>query len=111
MASEGNRFLGKKVSKKKSPEKETGQESDQQASEIAMSVSGICGQQDDRYAFVQFTQGVKFCEFKFPAVELKVNDGFSEEELVQMRFYVKNHISELKKMAASVDPFHAFKAD
>lgn len=75
--------------------------------EVAMSVSGICGEGDDRYAFVQFSGEGKFCEFKFPKVELKLNNGFSEEELVQMRFYVKNHIPELKQMAASINPFRA----
>ncbi len=79
--------------------------------EVSMSVSGICGNPGHKFAFVRFTDGSKSCEYKFPDVELKMNEGFTDDELVQLKFYVKNHITELKKMAASVDPFHALKKD
>ena len=76
---------------------------------LSMSVSGICGEPGKLFAFVRFEDGKRYCEYRFPDVELRVNDGFSEDELVQLKFYVKNNIPQLKKMAASVDPFHALK--
>ena len=75
--------------------------------ELSMSVSGICGEPGSLFAFVRFEDGTRCCEFKFPEVELSMSDGFSEEELVQLKFYVANHITELKKMAASIDPISA----
>ncbi len=77
--------------------------------ELSMSVSSVCGEPGHMYAFVRFEDKGRYCEYKFPDVELKVNDGFTEDELVQLKFYVKNNILQLKKMAASVDPFHALK--
>ncbi len=79
--------------------------------EVSMSVSGICGEKGHLFAFVRFTDGARNCEYVFPEVELKMNDGFTDDELVQLKFYVKNHLTELKRMAASVDPFHALKSD
>ena len=77
--------------------------------EVSMSVSSVCEEAGERFAFVRFEDRQRYCEFRFPEVALKVNDGFSEEELVQLKFFVKNNIPQLKKLAASVDPFHAIK--
>ena len=77
------------------------------SAELSMSVSGICGEPGNLYAFVRFEDGARSCEYRFPDVELKMSDGFSGEELVQLKFYVKNHITELKKMAAAIDPISA----
>lgn len=75
--------------------------------ELSMSVSGICGEPGKLYAFVRFEDGARYCEYRFPDVVLTVSDGFTEDELVQLKFYVAGHVAELKKMAAAIDPISA----
>ena len=43
--------------------------------------------------------------------EILKNDGFAEIEVQQLERYLKEHLTELKKMAASIDIFSAFKGE
>lgn len=79
------------------------------AGEMTMSVSPICLKDGERYAFVRFADGRKNCEWIIPDVKLSSNDGFSEEEISGLKFYVKNNLTELKRMAAKINLFEVFK--
>ncbi|MDD7326194.1 MAG: hypothetical protein PUG68_00095 [Lachnospiraceae bacterium] len=56
--------------------------------EMKMTVSPICTDKTGKkkYAYVTFTDGEKYAEAKIPVFEIKVNDGFSDEEIAGIRF-------------------------
>lgn len=79
---------------------------------LDMSVSAICrNEQGDKYAFVTFQDGVRTAEGKIPDCEIIKNDGFAEIEVQQLEKYLKENLTDLKKMAASIDIFSAFKGE
>ena len=85
---------------------------DLKAGELNMSVSAVCrNEQGDKYAFVTFNDGVRTAEGKIPDCKIIKNDGFAEIEVKELERYMADHLSELKKMAAGVDIFAAFKGD
>ena len=77
--------------------------------ELNMSVSPICLKKNKKYAFVRFTDAKKSCEFIIPEGKLSKNDGFSEEEISGLKLYVRSNMAQLKKMAAGINLFEAFK--
>lgn len=91
------------VAQKEIPKQEVRQQA------MTMSVSPICVKDGKKYAFVRFTDGGKNCEWTIPEVKLSSNDGFSEEELSGLKFYVKNNMTDLKRMAAQINLFEVFK--
>ena len=85
---------------------------DLKAGELKMTVSSVCrSEQGDKYAFVTFQDGVRTAEGKIPDCKILKNDGFAEIEVQQLERYSKEHLTELKKMAASIDIFSAFKGE
>lgn len=91
------------TAKKEIPKQDMGQQA------MTMSVSPICVKDGEKYAFVRFADGGKACEWTIPEVKLSSNDGFSEEELSGLKFYVKNNMADLKRMAAQINLFEVFK--
>lgn len=85
---------------------------DLKAGELNMSVSAVCrNEHGDKYAFVTFTDGVRTAEGKIPDCKIIKNDGFAEIEVQQLERYLKEHLTDLKKTAASIDIFSAFKGE
>ena len=85
---------------------------DLKAGELNMSVSAVCrNEHGDKYAFVTFADGVRTAEGKIPDCKIIKNDGFAEIEVQQLERYLKEHLTELKKTAASIDIFSAFKGE
>ena len=80
------------------------------AGELNMSVSAVCqNESGKKYAFVTFTDGVRSSEGRIPECKIHKNEGFAEIEIVQLEKYMRDHLQELKKMAAGIDIFSAFK--
>ena len=77
--------------------------------ELKMSVTSVCGNPGSMYAYVRFEDKNRYCEWKFPDIKLEKNEGFNEEELAGLKFYIKNNMTQLKKMAAHINVFEAFK--
>lgn len=79
--------------------------------EMKMTVSPICTDKSgkNKYAYVTFTDGKKYAEAKIPECEITKNDGFSEEELAGLHFYMRTNLTELKKIAAKNNVFEALK--
>ena len=44
-----------------------------------------------------------------PSCEITKNDGFSDEEIAALRFYMKTNLDELKRIAAQINVFEALK--
>ena len=85
---------------------------DLKAGELNMSVSAVCrNEHGDKYAFVTFSDGVRTAEGKIPDCKIIKNDGFAEIEVQQLERYLKEHLTDLKKTAASIDIFSAFKGE
>lgn len=76
--------------------------------EMNMSVSPVCVKDGKQYAFVIFTSGEKQAEGKIPECVLVSNKGFSEEEAALLETYMKRELTNLKKMASSVNVLGAF---
>lgn len=80
--------------------------------ELNMSVSAVCQtEKGEKYAFVTFSDGVRTAEGRIPECKLLRNDGFAVIEVQQLEKYMQEHLPELKKMAAGIDIFSAFKGD
>ena len=76
--------------------------------ELKMSVSPICVKDGKKYAFVSFTDGIRTAEGKIPDCEIINNDGFSEDEVLQLEAYMKQELTQLKRMAAGIDVMKTF---
>ena len=101
---EGKRRTAPQEITKKSNMKERAQSED-----MTMSVSPICVKDGKKYAFVRFADGSKNCEWTIPEARLSSNEGFSEEEISGLKFYIKNNMTDLKRMAAQINLFEVFK--
>ncbi len=84
-------------------------EKDSSETEMTMNVSPICEKNGKKFAFVRFSSGQKNCEWKIPDAVLSENSGFSDEEISGLGLYVKSNMKQLKKMAAQINIFEAFK--
>lgn len=76
---------------------------------LQMLVSPICVKDNERYAYVSFSDGSKSAEGKIPDCIIEKNEGFTEDEVMQLEDYMKANLVELKKMAASTNVFEAMK--
>ncbi len=76
--------------------------------EMTMAVSPVCVKDGKQYAFVSFTEGDKMAEGKIPDCVIVSNKGFSAEETEQLEIYMKRELTNLKKMASSVNVLGAF---
>ena len=77
--------------------------------ELNMSVSAIChDEKGEKYAFVTFSDGVRDAEGRIPECKIINNNGFAVIEIQELEKYMKQHLTELKKMAAGIDIFSAF---
>ena len=77
--------------------------------EIDMSVSAVCKNENgEKYAFVTFSDGVREAEGSIPKCKINRNQGFADIEVQQLEKYMRDNLTDLKKMAAGVDIFSAF---
>ncbi len=78
--------------------------------EIDMSVSPIClAKNGEKYAFVTFSDGVRNAEGKIPDCRIIKNNGFAKIEVAQLEKYMFENLKHLKKMAAGINVFDAFR--
>ena len=78
---------------------------------VDMSVSPICEKDGKKYAYITFTEGKKYAEGKIPECIIEKNEGFSEAEVEALCRYMKAELANLKKMAASINVFDAFRKE
>ena len=77
--------------------------------ELNMSVSAVCqNDKGQKYAFVTFSDGVRDAEGRIPECKILNNNGFAAIEVSELEKYMREHLSELKKMAAGIYIFSAF---
>lgn len=77
--------------------------------ELNMSVSAICqNDKGEKYAFVTFSDGVRDAEGRIPECKIITNNGFAVIEVDQLEKYMRDNLTDLKKMAAGIDIFSAF---
>ena len=70
--------------------------------EVKMSVSPVCTKNDQQYAFVSFSDEKRTAEGKIPECKIISNQGFTEEEIIQLEDYMRRELRTLKKMAAGI---------
>lgn len=76
--------------------------------ELRMSVSPVCRKNDKNVAYVTFEDGKRSAEGEIPLCNIIRNDGFSEEEVLQLEIYMKANLTMLKKTAAGIHLLDAF---
>ncbi len=80
--------------------------------ELTMTVSPICYTKDgEKYAFISFSDGDKSAEGKIPDCKIEKNNGFSEEDVALLEMYMKKELKTLKKTAAGLNVFDAFRKE
>ena len=95
-------------SRSKSPE-ESIESIKQGARELALSVSAICEKNGKKLAYVTFTDGEKKAEGEIPECIIRKNTGFTQEEVEQLQNYMQRELPMLKKTAAGIRLFDAFR--
>lgn len=76
---------------------------------LTMSVSPVCEKDGKKFAYVQFTDGRRTAEGRIPNCEIMNNQGFTEEEVTQLSEYMREHLQELKSMAARLNAFDVIR--
>ncbi len=79
------------------------------ARELTMSVSAICERDGKKLAYVTFTDGNKKAEGEIPECVITVNEGFTDDEVSQLQDYMQRELPMLKKTAAGIRLFDAFR--
>ncbi len=75
---------------------------------LNMSVSQVFRKNGEKYAFVLFSDGAKNAEGKIPHCKIIANSGFEQDEVAQLEAYMGKELTNLKKMAASINTVRAF---
>ena len=75
--------------------------------DIKMSVSSMTRSKDKKAVYVFFQDGDKTAEFTLPGCELVKNNGFSEEDIRQLKDYIDNEQDTIFGMAKQVNPIKA----
>ncbi|MCR5686874.1 MAG: hypothetical protein K6G58_02435 [Lachnospiraceae bacterium] len=76
-------------------------------SEIRMSVSTMTRTKDSKAVYVLFEDGGKKAEFALPELRLVSSEGFSEEEISQLRDYAENEKDSIMEVARKINPMRA----
>ena len=75
--------------------------------EVKMSVSPVCTKNEQQYAFVSFSDEKRTAEGKIPECKIISNQGFTEEEIIQLEDYMRRELRTLNKMAAGIRLIYA----
>ncbi len=78
--------------------------------EIRMSVSSMTKTKDSKAVYVLFEEGEKNAEITLPDVKLVANKGFTDEEIEQLKEYVRNEQDSIYELAKGINPMKAFLA-
>ncbi len=78
--------------------------------EIRMSVSSMTKTKDSKAVYVLFEDGEKNAEITLPDVKLVANKGFTDEEIEQLKEYVRNEQDSIYELAKGINPMKAFLA-
>lgn len=76
--------------------------------EISMSVSSMTRKDDKKAIYVMFQDGKKSAEFEVPEIKVLSNDGFTEEEIDQLKEYVANSLDYIYEVSKKVNPMKGF---
>ena len=74
---------------------------------IKMSVSSMTRSNEKKAVYVFFQDGEKTAEFTVPGCELLKNNGFSDEDISQLKAYITNEQDTIFDMAKQVNPLKA----
>ena len=80
-------------------------------SEVRMSVSSMTRTGDKKAVYVFFQDRDKTAEFSLPGCELVKNNGFSEDDISQLKEYIENEQDSIYAMAKGVNPIKALMGD
>ena len=75
--------------------------------DIKMSVSTMTRSKEKKAVYVFFQDGEKTAEFTVPGCELLKNNGFSDEDISQLKAYITNEQDTIFDMAKQVNPLKA----
>lgn len=76
-----------------------------------MTVSGIFNKNGKKVISVLFSDGSRSAEGTIPEGKIHINQGFSEEEIAALEFYLKTEQDSIVEMAKKVNVMKAFMGD
>ncbi|MCQ2550521.1 MAG: hypothetical protein MJ134_10865 [Lachnospiraceae bacterium] len=74
-------------------------------------VSGVTGKEGERKAYVRFEDDTRYAEGTIPTCTITDSSGFTQREIKELELYMIDHLTELKKEAAVINPFRAMMKD
>lgn len=80
-------------------------------SEIKMSISSMTRKGDQKAIYILFTDGGSSAEFAIPGCKLLNSQGFTKEELKQLKEYIDNEQDYLFSIAKNVSPMKGFMGE
>ena len=75
--------------------------------DIKMSVSSMTRNKDKKAVYIFFQDGDKTAEFTLPGCGLVKNNGFSNDDIRQLKEYIDNEQDTIFAMAKQVNPLKA----
>lgn len=75
---------------------------------MQMNVSGISTKDGKKVAYVLFEDENCMAEAIVPDCRVTDSRGFDMDQILQLEEYMREHLDEIKKAAASVNPVSAF---
>ncbi|MCR5800809.1 MAG: hypothetical protein K6G57_00570 [Lachnospiraceae bacterium] len=76
--------------------------------ELTMSVSSKIGPKGEKKIYVRFSDDTRSAEICSPAMDVIKNVGFTEEEISQLKDYIKSESKTIEDLASTVSPLKAF---
>ena len=78
------------------------------SNEIRMSVSSLIRTENKKAIYVLFQDGKKSAELTLPDLGVVRNEGFTKEEIEQLKDYMDNERDTIYAMAKEINPLRAF---
>ncbi len=79
--------------------------------ELKMSVSSLTRTKDNKAVYILFTDGNKSAELSLPECKVINNNGFTDEEVAGLKFYIKNDQETIYALPKKVNPVKAMMND
>ena len=77
--------------------------------ELNMTISPVCMKDGEKCAYISFSDGIRTAEGRIPDCKIISNKGFTQKEAERLENYMSAELATLKRIAAGIRLFDAFK--
>ena len=75
---------------------------------LKMTISGIVPKDGRKHIYIVFEDDTRKAEGYIPDCVITSNEGFSQEEVKMLEWYMKNQQDEIRRHARELNPIKAF---